>query len=225
MKGQLDHVLSIALTLSAAALAIGLVHREFFAKAPLPPMESSAIPQFMPAWKDALPAGVLIGRRDAQVKIVELADLECPFCRQFHKTAHRVMSEHPADVALVFVHYPLRMHRFAEQAARAAECADDRGHFAELVDAVYGKQDSLGFKTWADFGREAGVTDPDAFQSCALAATSPKRVAAGRAYGDKINVTGTPTVIVNGWRFAGTPSYALLDSTVRAQLANHGNGR
>jgi protein-disulfide isomerase len=221
MKSQLDRALSVALTLAAAALAIAVVHREFFAKSPEPGRVTAQKPEFMPAWRDAISVGVLVGRSDARVKIVELADLECPFCRRFHQAAHQVMAEHPSDVAIVFVHYPLRMHRFASQAARAAECAGERGRFAELISAVFSNQDSLGIKTWASYGKEAGIDDAQAFQRCALDGTTPKRVADGKAFGDSINVVGTPTVIVNGWRFTGTPTYAMLDSTVRAQLATN----
>lgn len=48
------------------------------------------------------------------------------------------------DIAFYLVHLPLPGHRFARPAARASECAHAEGRFAEMVDAIYDSQDSLG---------------------------------------------------------------------------------
>lgn len=220
MKNSLERLLSATLSMAAALIAVALIHREFFAKAPPPVVAESDTPQMVSSWKDALPVGVRFGPASSKVTIVEFADLECPFCRQFHQVARKVMKEHPADVSLVFVQYPLAMHRFARPAARAAECASSSGRFEELVDVVYDKQDSLGIKTWASFGREAGIADSAKFQRCALASGTYPRIEAGLALGTKFQVRGTPTVIVNGWKLPGTPVYSVLDSVVEAQIGS-----
>jgi hypothetical protein len=77
---------------------------------------------------------------------------------------HAVRARYPKDVGLFFVHFPLPMHRFARPAARATECAGLQGKFGQMVDAVYNKQDSLGLKSWSDYGRDAGVADTVAFR-------------------------------------------------------------
>jgi protein-disulfide isomerase len=44
------------------------------------------------------------------------------------------------------VHFPLPMHRFAEPAARVAECAGDQGRFEAMYDLLFEQQDKFGSK-------------------------------------------------------------------------------
>jgi protein-disulfide isomerase len=55
-----------------------------------------------------------------------------------------LLMRHPRDVRIVFRHFPLRIHRLAIQAAKAAECASDQGRFQSMSDALYAHQDSVG---------------------------------------------------------------------------------
>jgi protein-disulfide isomerase len=177
----------------------------------LPPLDR---PVFVDSWRDAVAAGVRIGNPNAPVQIVEFMDLECPFCRVFHREISSLIEKHPNEVSVAFVHFPLPAHRFAMPAARAVECADARGRFAEVVSALFDKQDSIGLKPWGEFASEAGISDTAAFRSCALDATPIKRIEAGKAYGASIQVTGTPTVVINGWRYARSPAGEELEKIV-----------
>ena len=50
----------------------------------------------------------IIGNRNAKIVIVEFSDTECPFCKVFHETLHRIVSEYgPSEVAWVFRHWPI----------------------------------------------------------------------------------------------------------------------
>lgn len=160
--------------------------------------------------------GIRVGDSAAAATIVEFADLECPACRAFHMTLEEVLKKHPNDLSLVYVAYPLPMHRFALGAARAAECAHRYGRFREWVDVVYDKQDSLGLKSWGSYAKEAGLPDTVAISKCATDPTPVGRIQAGLALGNKIRITGTPTVIVNGWRFHYTPNGHELTNVIEA---------
>jgi protein-disulfide isomerase len=217
MPERFDRILSTTLAICAIGVTGTVIHREFAPppRRQLPPLDR---PAFVATWKDALPVGIEIGNHSAAVKVVEFADLECPYCRQFHEEVVRVMQKHPQDVSLVFVHFPLPGHRFARQAARAAECADTRGRFAEFVSLLYTQQDSIGMKSWGAFGREAGIPDTTSFRSCALDPSAIKRIDAGKAFGQGIQVTATPTVLVNGWRYGRAPDESELERIVQTTL-------
>ena len=116
-----------------------------------------------------------------------------------------------SKIALVFVHFPLSMHRFATPAARAAKCARVENRFPKLVEALFNKQDSLGLKTWVSYGIEAGIIDTAAFAQCAASKANFSPIEAGIALGKRLQVTRTPTVIVNGWRFASPPYDSLAE--------------
>lgn len=106
------------------------------------------------------------------------------------------------------------MHRFAMGAARGAECAEKVGKFGEWVDLVYSKQDSLGLKSWGAFALEAGISDTATISRCATDPAPVTRIEAGRAFGDRLHVRGTPTVIVNGWLLPYTPSEEELEKMI-----------
>jgi protein-disulfide isomerase len=206
MKAQVEAVLSVLLMVAGGAVAVSVVHREFFqAPPPLLSFGPAAPPAYVNDWQKLLPTGVLIGDSAARIKIVEFGDFECPFCKKFHAAYSGLQKEYGNDVALVFVHYPLSIHRFARPAARAAECAGAQGSFTRFYDALFDKQDSLGLKPWTSYAIEAGVRDTLAFVRCASDTITVARVEAGRALGEKIGVQATPTVIVNGWRLGWVP--------------------
>ncbi len=154
--------------------------------------------------------------------IVEFVDLECPACRAFHVTLEEVLRTHPQDVSLLYVAYPLPIHRFALGAARAAECAHRYGRFREWVDVVYDKQDFLGLKSWGAYAKEAGLPDTATISGCATDPTPVGRIEGGLALGKKIHVMGTPTVIVNGWRFQYPPTKEELTNVVEAIAKGEG---
>jgi protein-disulfide isomerase len=195
------------------------VRREFFSPADSR-LSRSAQPTFEVTWKDALLAGVRVGDSTSRVTIIVFNDLECPACGAFHQTIQQVLAERGWDVSMVFVHFPLTKHRFALPAAQAAECAAAEGRFATFIEVVFAKQDSLGLKSWSSYAREAGVADTAAITRCAHDPTPAKRVEAGRELGLRWRVIGTPTVIVNGHRYASPPTKDEIGRVIREALKN-----
>jgi protein-disulfide isomerase len=158
------------------------------------------------------------------VTIVELGDFECPVCRSFHADVRTVREQFPLDVSLVFVHFPLSIHRFAIPAAKAAECAYEQGKFAPFHELLFDKQDSLGLKPWTSYALEAGVEDSAEFSACVSSNRQFPRIEAGIAAAREIKARGTPTIFLNGWRLFHTPSATELSEIVRALLAGRSPG-
>lgn len=205
------------LVLAACAVAAAVVRREFFGRrTPMRAVADSRPPEFVRDWPQILTAGIVLGSSSAKVQIVEFADLECPACRLFQDDLRAARAEFGDDVAVVFVHYPLPQHRFARPAARAAECAHDQGQFDLFQDLIYSKQDSLGLKPWASYAKDVRVPDLQRFAKCASDTTRVARIEAGVALGKQLAIPGTPTVIVNGWRFWNPPDRSELFRTVAA---------
>lgn len=220
MRSRFELAVSTLIAIAAVSVSAAALHREFFARsANAHPPEQGGPPTYLSAWRAFPSAGVTVGDSLAPVKIVEFADLECPFCRVFHERVERIRREFGDKVALVYIHYPLPNHRFARPAARAMECAASQGRFAEFQTAVFAKQDSLGLRSWAAYATDAQVTDRERFAQCAADTSTVARIEAGVALGAQIHVRGTPTVIVNGWRFPTPPDESVLSETIRALLA------
>jgi protein-disulfide isomerase len=171
-------------------------------------------PTYFRDWEKLVPKGTLIGSSRAPVKVVEFADVECPFCSLYKASLDSVSQKFGDSVAVVFVHYPLPSHRFAMPGARALECASIESRFGALVDVFYKKQDSLGLKSFVSFAREAGVHDTVSFQRC-FSRTEPVKAAdVGLSAGQKIGVHGTPTFFINGWRFSSAISGKELEAAI-----------
>lgn len=72
----------------------------------------------------------ILGSADAKITIVEFSDPECPFCKQFHATMHKVIDAYGKDgkVAWIYRHYPIaQLHPKAQKEAEALECAGSQG--------------------------------------------------------------------------------------------------
>lgn len=150
---------------------------------------------------------------------MQFSDLECPFCRRFHLALRSAQADLDVPVRSVFIHYPLPQHRFAIPAARGSECAREQGRFDEFIDAIFSKQDSLGLRSWVSYARDAAVSDTSAFGSCIARSDVPLRVEQGRTSGDELHVSGTPTVIINGWRYP-VPPYEGLTKVLEAAASD-----
>ena len=73
----------------------------------------------------------IFGNPNAKVVVIEYSDLECPFCKTFHKTMQTVVERNNGEVAWVYRHFPLYqgsadrppLHSKALKEAEATECA------------------------------------------------------------------------------------------------------
>jgi len=219
MSERFEKVLSIVVGVAALAVAGIVVKREFSPKAAIASNASARPTGQLANWKSLLPAARLSDSALAPVVIVAFSDFECPFCKLFHQALRAVQQKHPGKITLAFVHYPIPSHRFAKPAARAAECAFAQGKFQGMIDALFAAQDSLGLKTWTDYGRTAGIADTALFRSCVASQSEQAFVDRGTSAGKSVGVSGTPTILVNGWRLGAPPDEASLDEAVTRILA------
>jgi protein-disulfide isomerase len=219
MKSYAERLSSWLLTFAALVMAAAVVRRELHPAASRR-TQAAAAPEFHSDWASLRAAGVEVGDAGGRIKIVEFVDFECPACRHYHLT---VLSQFKntfglANISHVLVHLPLRIHRFAQAAAAASECARQEGVFASYVDALFARQDSLGLKPWQAYAKDAGVRDTLSFASC-LRAPPSERIRAGIAFADSLGIHATPTVFVNGWQYAVPPSLGELSRLAERILA------
>lgn len=216
--GQADRALSWIVGIAAVIIAAAVVYREVSSQRGAPGTRSDSV-VYQEGWESVVPHGASVGEASAPVSLVEFIDVECPACQHFHATAlAATRKKYEERLRVVYVHLPLRYHRLARPGAYAAECADKQGRFGEFIDVIYANPDSLGVLSWQGFARMAGVADSSAFADC-LRSPPRARVDSGIALARALDVTGTPTVFVNGWRFGATPDAATLDRTIDDLLA------
>lgn len=164
---------------------------------------------------DAQAPRLVLGDPAAPVTITEYGDLECPYCRSAEPVLRRLVEESDGGVRLVWRHFPLfQVHPHALIAALAAEAAAELGLFWEMQRLLFAQQDRL---TEPDL-RAAGVRlglDP-----AVVAGEGAQRFAdlveADYVGGLGLGVRGTPTLLVQGERYAGPVELPALRAAVAA---------
>jgi protein-disulfide isomerase len=155
------------------------------------------------------------GPKDAPVTIVEFGDLQCPACKAAQPAIEALVAAEP-NARFVFQNFPLEMHNWAAKGAAYADCV---GHASN---AAFWKFVAKTYETQADITAAnadekltaladgAGVKGAD-IAVCASTPVTQAHVEASLALGKAVNVTGTPTLFING-RSIGNVSQVPAES-------------
>jgi protein-disulfide isomerase len=209
-----DVLASVSISFAALCVGAASIHREFFSRPSL--AAPSEAPRAVRNFDELVTTARWNGQPTAKVRIIEFADFECPFCKRFDTIAERVKAQYGTDVAIGFVHYPLSFHRFAMAGARGAECAARESKFDEMKRVLFQAQDSLGLIPWSVLAARAKLKQPSQFEACVFG-TAAVAIDSGIALGKRLQLEGTPTVVINGMRYA-SPPYDSLEAIVQRLL-------
>jgi protein-disulfide isomerase len=212
---KLSNIAIVVLALCTLASTGILIRHEFFAPKIV---VRDARPERIKGWREFAETGLRLGPPNAPVTITAFSDFQCPFCKQLNGVLDTLRREYPSEIAVVFRHYPLEnIHAYAHQAALAAECANAQGRFAEFGDSVFAHQEALAQASWTHLAATAGVADTVTFRRCLLDSTFAGHIQRDVAAGKRLSVTGTPTVLVDGWRLRGPNSHHAIDSLIQLE--------
>lgn len=154
------------------------------------------------------------GPENAPIRIVEFADFECSACRSFYRGFEEIIKEFPGKIHYVYRNYPLdnkcnpliqvEKHKSACFLSAATFCAAEQGKFWNLAHFIF-------YAGSIDSGAEPGVIrtevedyvaslsiDVEAFKQCLAADRINAKIAADLAEGNRLGVTGTPSIWING---------------------------
>ncbi|TWP50668.1 disulfide bond formation protein DsbA [Lentzea tibetensis] len=163
-----------------------------------------------------------LASQGGKVTVVEYLDLECPACGAAFPGVEKLRSEYGDKVDFQLRHFPLPMHRNAEQAAVAVEAAGSKRD--EMFHLMYSNQQNWAGKqtsqreTFLGYARSLGL-DIAAFEKAMDDPATLSKVSAQRTEGASLGVNSTPTFFVNGTRFEGAPTYAALKKSIDSALA------
>jgi len=142
------------------------------------------------------------GPANARVTIVEFADFQCPYCSKASDVVKKVAAEYPADVRVVFRHFPLANHPLAPRAAEASACANEQGKFWEYHDHLFANPRDLDETALKAHAVTLGL-EVKAFVDCLESGRMKALVEKDRRAGEAAGVSGTPAFFVNGLPLAG----------------------
>ncbi len=142
------------------------------------------------------------GPKDAPVTIVEFGDLQCPACKAAQPTIEALVAAEPS-ARFVFQNFPLEMHNWAAKGAAYADCVGRASNdaFWKFISKTYETQGDITAATADEkltaIADGAGLKGSD-IAACALKPETKARVDASLALGKSVDVTGTPTLFING---------------------------
>ena len=173
------------------------------------------------------PSAPLWGNPDAKVTIVEFSDFQCPFCRHAAFHLKPVLEEFRDKVKFYFYNYPLDkscnkqiqsdMHDKSCMAAEAATCAAELGNFWDYHDEVFRNQKNLSRELLVNIAKQRGWDAAD-FEKCIDAPATLAKVQENIEAGNKIYVTGTPTILVNNRRVKYWTNPDVLRAILREEI-------
>jgi len=150
------------------------------------------------------------GSGDAPVKVLEISDFGCGYCRRFHQEAFPRIREIYLDAGFVewkFIPFVLGMFPNGLQAAIAGECAGEQEKFFPMQERLFAEQ--RGWRNsddpYALFSTIAGEEglDVERFDGCVTGGWREDRVRANIRLGQQAGARGTPMFLVDGRPVAG----------------------
>jgi protein-disulfide isomerase len=142
------------------------------------------------------------GPKTAAVTIVEFGDLQCPACKAAQPGIEALIAAEP-NARFVFQSFPLEMHNWAAKAADYAECVGQASNeaFWKFIAKTYETQSDITAENADEkltaLADASGVKGAE-IAGCATTPVTKAHVEASVALGKAVNVTGTPTLFING---------------------------
>ena len=169
------------------------------------------------------------GRPNAPITVYEMADFQCPACRDFALSTLPAIERdfiHTGKVRWVFVNFPLtQIHKNAVPAAQVAMCAARQDKFWAMHDALYQRQPQ-----WAALDQpwpalialadSVGVRH-DSLVACLNTRATVNEITRDAQGSARTGATGTPSFYIEGGLADGAiPAAAfsrILDSIYRVK--------
>lgn len=142
------------------------------------------------------------GDPEAPVILEEFGDFECRPCSILFGILEKLEHEYDKRLVVVFREHPLTAHRYALDAARAAEAAGFQGKFWEMHDTLYRNRAIWVTAPYVrpyltQYATELQL-DVDRFKEDMEAKKVADRIVADQERGDSLGIDRTPVVFVNG---------------------------
>jgi protein-disulfide isomerase len=160
------------------------------------------------------------GPVDAPMEVILFSDFECYFCGQAESVFKEFRAKHPGSMKLIYKHFPLSFHKSAQLAHEAALAAGAQNKFWEMHDLLFVNQKSLDRPSLETYAKLLNL-DMDQFRADLDSRKFRIAVEKDQAQGQKLEVDGTPFLLINGKPSSGAPTLAQLESA--ASLPNSQN--
>ncbi|MEY4065762.1 MAG: hypothetical protein RIR26_1970 [Pseudomonadota bacterium] len=156
-----------------------------------------------PVFKISKSTQAVIGDSSAPVRVVEFTDFQCPYCKKLSSVSQEVIQKLGKNLSWEVRHFPLSFHKQSRQAAAAVYCASVQGKLSEAKKWAFDAQERFSQDgIFDEMGKSLGLPLPS-FQACRNSPETQKLIEADVKEGERLGVSGTPSIFVNGRKFEG----------------------
>jgi protein-disulfide isomerase len=128
----------------------------------------------------------------------------------------QLLEKYPGQIKIVFKNFPLRNHKMAMPAAKAALAAERQGRFWEYHDRVFENYNRLTNELLDQIATDLNL-DMNRFRSDQNDPAITALINRDIREGSRIGVRGTPTVFINGKRL-GQRSPEAFSAAIESEL-------
>ena len=173
--------------------------------------------------------GFSIGRSDAPLTLIEFADYQCPFCRQFNTAVYERLKTKYIDtgkVRFVSRDLPLDFHSNALNASVSSRCAGEQNKFWAMREQLISHADKLEAAQITGYAQSVGL-DMSKFQSCVDSGKYVPAIRADIAEASSVGILGTPSFVLGktaaaefeGVKLVGAQPFEVFEKAILEQLA------
>ena len=149
--------------------------------------------------------------------IVKFADYQCPHCKVASNTLKRIMAEHGDQLRLIYMDFPINSSGISRGVAKGGVCADEQGRFWDYNGAAYDVQSSLNDNSSMGLAEQLEL-NIDSFRSCMDSDRPELKVKASEQEAERLGITGTPALFVNGRKINPSDLEAGLETEIKRLL-------
>ena len=148
-----------------------------------------------------------LGSSKPKITIVEFADFSCPNCKNSFSNIREISLKYRNDVKIIFRDYPI--YENSINLALAGRCAGEQGLFWLMYDKLFARQGEFELSQLPDFANQIGA-NLNKFNDCLKNEKYLNDIKKDYADGESLEVTGTPTWFINGYKIAGDIPHDLF---------------
>ncbi|MGY0217600.1 DsbA family protein [Endozoicomonadaceae bacterium StTr2] len=157
------------------------------------------------------------GSDDPVLTLVKFADYQCPHCGVAARTMDKLVEKYSDKIRLVYMDFPINRSGISRNVALAGVCADEQQLFWPFNKLAFEQQAELTEASPRELAAAIG-TNMEQFDQCMASARPEEKLSRSEAEAERLGLTYTPTLFLNGQRLETTDLEQGLVTAIEERL-------